>query len=295
MTTRDLEIFMTVAECGKMCDAAKLLFISQSSVSQAIANIEREYDILLFERLSKGLFLTPNGIKLLSYAKRIFSVEREMNIFLETASRTKSLRVGASITVGTCVLSPILLNVEKLVPGVEFSVSVANTSLLEGMLLRNEIDIGLVEGEITESELISKNVMKDELVLVCGRKDMFFGRSTVRPEELAGRNLILREIGSGTRAIFENQMKTAGYSYSVRWSCYNSEAIRNAVSDGHGISVISKRLVEDDVNQGRLWACNIADMDLTRFFSVVYHRDKNISEEMTQFIVCCSRYEYGKH
>lgn len=113
MTTRDLEIFMTAAECGKMCDAAKLLFISQSSVSQAIANIEREYNILLFERLSRGLFLTPNGVKLLSYAKRIFSVEREMNHFLETSSRTKSLRVGASITVGTCVLSPILLNVEK--------------------------------------------------------------------------------------------------------------------------------------------------------------------------------------
>ena len=183
----------------------------------------------------------------------------------------------------------------KKIPGVEFSVCVANTSLLEDMLLRNEIDIGLVEGEITESELISKAVMRDELVLVCGRKDMFFGHSSVRPEELAGRNLILREIGSGTRAIFENQMKTAGCPYSVRWSCYNSEAIRNAVSAGHGISVISKRLVEDDVNQGRLWACTIDDLDLTRFFSVVYHRDKDISEEMTQFIECCSRYEHSKH
>lgn len=82
MTSRELQIFLTVAECGKMSEAARQLFITQSSVSQAVASIEKEYDILLFERLSNGLFLTEDGKKLLAYSRSFFAVKRTWKIFL---------------------------------------------------------------------------------------------------------------------------------------------------------------------------------------------------------------------
>ena len=69
MTSRNLQIFVTVAELGKMTEAARVLYITQSSVSQAIASIEQEYGVVLFERLSRGIFLTDAGKELLNYSR----------------------------------------------------------------------------------------------------------------------------------------------------------------------------------------------------------------------------------
>lgn len=278
---------MAVADCGKMSEAARQLYISQSSVSQSIAAIENEYDILLFERLSRGLFLTGDGEKLLSYARNLLSVKKDMDDFLSNASHTHRLKVGATVTVGTCVISSILNEMKEKLTGIDISVSVANTHILEGMLLRSEIDVGLVEGKVSSADLIFRDAIDDELVLICGKHHPFFGRKQVSPDELSSENLILREKGSGTRALFEEQMIARHIPMTVGWSCYNSEAIRNAVADGHGVSVISRRLVENDIRQGRLWACGISDMDLKRCFAVVYHKNKFFSEELKTFIRCC--------
>lgn len=295
MTYRFLEIFMAVVECGKMSEAAKKLYITQSSVSQAIAAIEKDYGILLFERLSHGLYLTDEGRELMAYAKKIMATKSDMEEFLSNSKYSRRLRVGATVTVGTCVISPILTSVRRSLPNVDMSVFVSNTRAIEEKLLNNELDVGLVEGVVHSTELVHQNVISDNMVLICPPGHRFCGRAEVEAYELCDEPMVLRERGSGTRASFEEQMLRLGYPVKGRWECSNSEAIKNAVKDGHGLSIISQRLVQDDLDRGALFACDISELNLHRYFSIVYHKNKHITEGIRCFIEKCRSFARTEH
>ena len=291
MTNRHLEIFVAVAENGKMSEAARKLYITQSSVSQAISEIEREYGILLFERLSHRLYITHAGEQFLSYARSIMAIQKDMVDYLNLERRSPRLRVGATVSVGICVISPIIERLKQLLPGLDVEVYVENTKILEDALLRNDLDIGLVEGDVSSPELVSKKSISDRLILICSNEHKFHGRKSVDVHELAGENLIMRENGSGTRALFESQIVGLHVPYNLRWFCSCPEAITTAVKYNHGISVISERIVQNDVKNGHLWACEISGLHLERSFDLVYHKNKYFSPAINNFIEVCNSYE----
>ena len=291
MTNRNLEIFVAVAEHGKMSAAAKELFITQSSVSQAIAEIEREYGVRLFDRLSRSLYLTDTGRDFLTYAKKALNLHREMDDFLRDTSRIRRIRIGSTVTVGTCLISPLAALLRRQDPDLHIEITVANTHELEDKLLHSQLDIGLVEGQITHPDLIVDPAMEDDMVLICGEGHPFFGKTDLPIEALADQPLILREQGSGTRAQFEEAMEQRRLPMHIQWDCCNSEAILSAVRGGHGVSVISRRLVEDDTREGKLWACPLTGVDFRRTFDLVYHKDKLITGPMSAFIDLCKTFE----
>lgn len=126
MTLRHLEIFLAVAETGSMRKAAEQLYISQPTVSGAIREMEEEYDVLLFERLNQRLFITPEGRQLTIYARELLSLFHEMEYTLRHSSDHAILRIGATLTVGTCVLPEILRQLEEQ-KHIPTSVQVENT------------------------------------------------------------------------------------------------------------------------------------------------------------------------
>lgn len=283
MTTRELEIFSAVAEQGTMSEAARKLRISQSSVSQAVADIEREYGVLLFERYAHSLHLTHTGRTLLEYARQTLHLARETDAFLRSATRQTELRVGASATVGSCVLCPLLDRLQTATPGLRPWVVVSNSQEIQRLLLHNELDVGLVEGRTSHPDLVVRRAMEDELVLICGRNHPFFGRELLQPEELEGQTLILREEGSGTRAHWEDQLRRCGVTGVPGWVCTSPEAIRAAVIHGFGLSVLSRRQVREDLAAGRLWICPVEGLELRRSFSLVYHKNKYASDLFSRF------------
>ncbi len=290
MTNRSLEVFVAVAECGKMSQAARELFITQSSVSQAISEIEREYGVLLFERLSRSLCLTDTGRAFLEYAKRALALQREMEGFLRDASGERRLRIGATVTVGTCLISPITAELEKTSRGLRCEVTVDNTHEIENLLLKGRLDIALVEGMITHPDLNVTRAINDELVLICAPEHDFYGLDEIEISDLEGRPFILREEGSGTRAQFESIIREKNITVDRRWESCNSEAIINGVMGGHGVSVISRRLVENRLSEGRLWACGIKGARLGRTFDIVCHKDKVITPAIEAFTDICRRF-----
>lgn len=287
MTIRDMEIFATVVACGTMSGAARKLHISQSSVSQVITEMEREYRILLFERYGRSLRLTPTGETLLDYVQKTLRLLREIDRFLRSDPCESNLRIGASVTVGSYVLCPLLEQFQHQCPCVRTEVLVANTHEIEEKLLSSELDIGLVEGVVTHPDLRVEEVMDDRLVLTCGRGHPFFGRAAVDLRELAGQPLIVREPGSGTRAQLEEALKQYKIPCDIRWVCNNTEAIQDAVAHNFGVSVLSPRIVRERCRQGALWSCQIAGADLRRKFSLVYHKNKYMFEAITQFQHIC--------
>lgn len=290
MTIRHLRILIAVADTGKMSAAAKQLYIAQPTVSQAIGEIENFYNVRLFERLSKKLYITDDGRRLLGYARHIVALFDEMEKNLQDMGRDMTLKVGATITVGSCVLAPIVNRFEAAHGNVRVEVFVDNSSMIEESLLCSKLDLGLVEGRIKSPDLLVRPVIRDDMVLVCSQEHPFAALDTVNPSMLEGQPFILREEGSGTRELFQDSLEALGVEICPKWVCHSSDAILSAVAAGQGITVISRRIAEPVKESKGLRILPIDGMDLHRDFSLVYHRNKFLSPAVSGFIDACLEY-----
>ena len=288
MTIRHLRIFIAVAEAGTMSGAARELYIAQPTVSQVIGEMEDAYGVQLFERLSKKLYITEAGKQLLQYSRHIVALFDEMERSLRNAGQSVTLRIGATLTVGSCLLAGLLRQFEETHPTIHTRAVVDNSRVIEKMLLEGTLDLALVEGQFSARELIVKPVIRDELVIICGQEHPFAKRTSIRAAELDGQDLILREPGSGTRALFEERMKNLGIPLRVKWTCYSSDAILSAAAENLGLGILSKRLAEEKIRQGILKILPVEDMTFSRYFSLVYHRDKFLSKPIQQLIKAIS-------
>lgn len=274
-----------------MSGAAKRLFITQSSISQTIAEIEKEFDVQLFERRSRSLFLTEPGKKFYTYARQALDLQAEMESYLRTCSAHQKVRIGATVTVGSCVISSIISVLRCRMPTIHTEVCIANTHILAEKLLCNDLDVGLVEGHVNQANFIVERAIPDNMVVICSKQHEFYGRKSILMRELANQPMILREKGSGTRAQLENQMYALRLPVNVVWECCSTQAIIHGVIDGHGISVLSLRLVAEYIARGELWACSIEDADLSRSFDLVWHKDKFISPGIQAFLDVCRKFD----
>jgi len=287
LTLRSLQVFLAIAEYGSMTKAAEKLFISQPSVSLAVSEIEKTYNVVLFDRLPGRLRLTPTGEKLRRYAQRILEVERDMEQFLAQESENYCVKIGATVTVGGSVVSSIIAQMKTEIPKINYHVDIANTRVIEEKLMDGELDIALVEGEIGNPSLEIKSFMDDKLVLICSERHMFAGRDAVSIKELSGVPLVLREPQSGTREQFEQAIRKSGIDAVVRFSSVSYGAIIDAVEHDLGVGIISERLIRKHAESGAIHVCDISDADLSRTFKLVYRRDKYITEILDQFIRIC--------
>ena len=178
-----------------MTAAAEALFISQSAISQAITELEKYYDVRLFERLSRKLYLTRAGEKLLSYARHMIRINVDIEKDMKTLYQNGSIKIGASVTVGANVLPGLISVFKKKYPETDIEVFEDNTEQIERRLLNDKTDIGLVEGEITSQDILSTSFMDDELVLICGKNHRFAVLPVILPHELEKENFIIREQG----------------------------------------------------------------------------------------------------
>lgn len=287
MTFRHFQIYIAVCDKLNMTAAANELYMSQPAVSQAIAEMEAHYQVRLFERLSKKLYLTRGGEKLLGYARHIVRMVRDAEGEMRSWSETGLLRIGVSVTIGAWVLPKLVSGFKQKAPGVVIEVVEDNTSNIERWMMHDKLDLGLVEGELTLPDLSSAPFAEDRLVIVCGKGHRFSGRERVRPEELEQEDFIVREAGSGTRNTFERAMAEHGLTWKATWTCNNADTIKMAVAEGLGVAVLSQRAVVREVESGLLQAIELEGMAFKRTFKLAYHKNKYLTDTMTQFIQFC--------
>lgn len=284
MNIRHLKIFITVADCGKMSVAAEKLYISQPSVSQAIKEIEDYYGIKLFERLSKKLYITENGRLLLKYARHIVQSFDEMEAHLKNTGENISLRIGATVTVGTKLLSDIISRFEKNYKDVDTKITINNTNVIENLILNSDLDIGIVEGYVDNKDIIKKPIYKDNMVLVAGRNHKFYDRGAITIEELNGEDMIFREPESGSRQIFDNVLHDNNIEVNVKWNSTNTESIKEGIINGHGVGVLSTLMIQEEVKNGTLHIIDIDKVNISRDICVIYHKNKFISDHLKNFM-----------
>ena len=206
MTLRSLEVFLAVVEGGSMRAAAERLYISQPSVSGVVADLEDEYGVRLFERLGKKLCITQEGEQLAGYARRMLSLNEEIGRQMHCAGIRTPLRLGASMTVASGIMAELAGRVQGPSP----YVYVANTGIIEQKILRNELDVGIVEGHIKSEDLLVTPMMPDRLVLVCRPDHWCSGRDSIRLRELEAERLILREPAGAGFGVSAGRCEYAG-------------------------------------------------------------------------------------
>ena len=285
MTLRHLRIFICVCEEGGMTKAAAKLLMTQPSVSQVVQELEEHYENRLFERLGRRLLLTPAGEELLRYARRQVQLDLQTESAMRAFAACHHLRIGASLTIGEVALVELLEALQTAAPELQVVSEIHNTAELEAMVLQDELDLALVEGEIRSPYLVEKPFMEDELVFVDSPQH---GSKTVRtPEEAAAQRFFVREEGSGTRKLFEQEMKVHELSYTAAGIYNNAEGIKRAVEAGLGITVISRRSVERELKAGSLLRFEVPGISFKRSFRLLYHKDKYISPDLQKVMDVC--------
>lgn len=289
MTLRHLRIFVAVCDYKTITKASEALYIAQPSVSLAISELEEYYGVRLFDRISRKLYLTESGEQVLAYARHITALFDQMEKSVKNAEASGMIRVGASVTIGTCLLPLYAKIFEETSPHLSLSATVENSDILEKMVLANKLDLALIEGVPRSDQLIVSPFLDDELVAICGTDNPLGQNKEVSAEELISEPLILREIGSGTRQLFDNAMMLHNLPVKPHWECISTQAIVNAVMMNIGISVLPARLVNEEINSGKLLKIPVKDLQLKRKFSIIYHKNKYLSSALQSFIEICRK------
>jgi DNA-binding transcriptional LysR family regulator len=267
-------------------------------VSQAIRELEKYYGVLLFERISKKLYITEAGSNLLIYAKTAVKQFDELNEYMFTAGCSEKIRIGTTITVGSCMLPSIITQFKECMPQVDTFSYMNNTKFIEDKILKAELDIGIVEGQIKSHDLVNVPAVKDSLVIVCSQKHPLAGRKRISLKELENEVFVMREEGSGTRELFENYMLKNGIKLKISWEVTCPVVIKNIVLEHNCLAAISTRLVREEIGTGQLYAIKSKENAWDRSFNIVYYKNKYINESMRTLIEIvkkCNNADVLKH
>lgn len=268
MTLQQLQTFCLVVEQNSFVRAAECLYMAQSSVSQQVAALERYYGVTLFNRVGKKCTVTAAGRVLYKQAKEVIATLSDVPARLKEAEGMSAgrLRLGASSTVSTYLLPPILRRYRQLYPGVELSVKAGYGYRMVDALRTRELDLALVGHNLNwlaDPTLRSRPVARDHLSLIVWPGHEWCGRRLVEPRELADYVFLHARPDSGMRSVVDKFLQQERLVFKQVIELANHESIKLAVEERLGISLISSVAIKHELATGRL-----AEVPLNRLNSV---------------------------
>lgn len=284
MTIRHLKIFIAVYTEMSITKAAEKLHLAQPGVSLAIRELEDMYRVRLFDRINRRLYVTEAGKMFYGYASHIMNSFEQMESAMMSPQGTGSIRLGSSITIGNFLIPDIVERFCEQYPDCKVSVSVDNSHRIIRKVLRNELDFGVVEDRAQYGQLVEVPFMEDRLYFVCGAGHPLAGKEAVTLEELCGYPFFMREPGSAAREITDGLMKSSQQKYEILWESVSNQALIRGIQRQPGITVLSSRLAEKELLEGKVKLLPLYPEAFCRQFLIVYHRQKYISGLMRQLI-----------
>lgn len=288
MTLRHLKIFVAVCSYGSVTKASLALHIAQPSVSLAIHELEEYYQVHLFDRISRKLFITQDGERFLKYANHITSMFDEMEVTIHEHQDQEQLHIGSSITIANSLLCTCLTHFQKQYPKRNIQVTIKNSSHLEQMILHNKIDIALMEGVPKHAHLQKKQFFKDELVVLCANNNPLLHKQSIQFKDILTQPFLLREKGSGTRDILDSIMQVHDIYLHPIWESASTQALVKGVINNFGISILPYQMVKKELNQGLLSKILIEDIAFERDYYIILHKNKYLNSAMKDFMNTCT-------
>lgn len=270
--------FLVLCETMNYTRAAERLCLTQPAVTHHIHYLEEHYGCQLFSYEGKVLRLTGEGLRLREFTRSMAYNSQKIEEAM-AAEAPITLRVGTSKTIGEYVIAPKVEHFLRAHPEANFSLLVDNTQVLLRALEEGQMDFVLVEGFFERDRYETQLFRKEDFFGVCEPGHHLAGRN-VPLDELHGERLILREAGSGTRAIFEDALRRLNDtldSFESIVTISDFEAIKSLVAHGLGVSFLYAPVVERELAQGKLARFELADVPMSGAFYFVCLKDNLFS------------------
>ncbi|MBI5234597.1 MAG: LysR family transcriptional regulator [Deltaproteobacteria bacterium] len=287
MELKYLDIFCKVAELRSFTKAAEALYLTQPTVSIHMKTLEDEIlGTRLFDRAGRTVVPTPAGAVLYNYAREIVRLKDEAKQALDqfAGKMTGRLRIGASTIPGEYILPALISRFKGFYPEVVPVLKIADTMDITKQLLNADVEIGVVGAFVKDKAIASREFLEDELVLV-GSVD--FKKTRLDASELKDVPLVLRERGSGSRAALETFLKKRGVdinSLNIVSEMGSTQAMRQAVRTGLGLSYLSRLAVKEDLDNGHIKEVKVKDFSVKRRFYIITRRNRQGSPVAGTFI-----------
>src|SRR5690606_38676550 len=277
-----------VARLLSITKAAEALHMTQPAVTFQIRQLEDYFNTRLFDRTHNKISLTSAGELVKTYAEQIISLYNEMDNEVRklTGDVLGPLVMGASTTIGEYVAPALLGEYQAKYPEVAVRLHIANTVGIIHMVENNEIDIGIVEGPVSNRNLVTRACWEDGLVAVAAPAHPLAKKDKGDIAEVLRYPVVSREEGSGTREVIEDYMAANKLEPSQVNSILESggpESIKSAVAVGLGVSILSVATLDKELKLGTLKAISLKK-PLRRPFSIVYQRQKFRMRAMEEFL-----------
>lgn len=298
MNLKQLEAFVYIAEGHSFSQAARELYLTQPTISAHISSLEKELNVRLLVRNTKEVHLSEEGKKLYEYAKRIIDLQTEIfrTFKQEEEGETTCINIAAS-TVPTQYILPELLSIfRKKYPGEQFRLVETDSAGAIEEVVNHTVEIGFTGTILEKKNCKYIPFYEDELVIITPNTPAYQDLLTEYENQnddqkdlswVMEKPMVMREEGSGTRKEAEKQLRLCGLDLSkmnLVASIENQEMIKKSVSNGMGISVISKLATEDEVSEGRLLRFHLPEGRSQRSLHVVYNPDFRMSASAERLV-----------
>jgi DNA-binding transcriptional LysR family regulator len=300
ITLQQMEAVIALVEERSFSRAAKKMLLTQPALTKNIKNVEDSLGVMVVKRSNTGISLTPEGKILYDYARRIMKLRDEAKSKITKLHENSGgeIYIGASTIPANYILPRALSAFSKTNPDIRIYVKTADSEEAMNMVLDNEVEIGCIGKKPLNSKLMAETLWKDHLILIVPRHHSWSKKKSVTLPELTKEPFVIRERGSATRDLFESCLKESKSmslaQFNIRGELGSSEAIKEAVIAGMGVSVISIHAVERELSQGLLVEIPIQGCTMERNFYLIYKRQFDFRLFHKTFMNFIKRYTPGK-
>lgn len=276
MNLKQLEAFVRVAETKSFSTAAKMLFLTQPTVSAHISSLERELNTCLLVRNTKGVALSEAGKELYAYAEQMLELEQKIRERFGLTGRQSGsvLRIAASTIPAQYLLPDIMARFRKEYPEEQLKLFETDSSGVVDMILSHKADVGFTGTVLEKGSCTYIPFYQDELVILTPAAEKYRARKDADIASwILEEPVILREEGSGTRKEALRLLAQTGIDITklnVAAMMENQETIKRSVGSGMGISILSKLAAREEINSGKLPAFPLGETGGKRNINVVY-------------------------
>ena len=291
MNLKQLEAFVQVAKEKSFSKAAKVLFLTQPTVSAHIASLEKELNVRLFVRNTKEVELSEKGKKLFEYASQMVDLERQIERQFDYSRKQGSslIKIAASTIPSQYLLPQALAYFGRKFPQVHWKIMETDSEKAIRQVIENRVDLGFTGTVLEKKHCGYIPFYEDELVLLTPNTETYlsYKKNPQRLEWIRQEDWLLREVGSGTRAEAERMLQKLGFrreELKIKASIENPETIKRLVRRGAGISILSKLAAKEQIEAGEILSFPLKSHGGKRMIYMVYNKNVQLSKAARDLI-----------
>lgn len=281
MDIKQLEIFTKIVELKSFSKAAEAVYLTQPTVSGHIHSLEEELGQRLLDRLGREVVPTRAGKVLYDYAKKMVALRDEAGQALDQLmGRMKGeIVVGGSTIPGEYLLPAIIGRFREKYPEITVVLKIGDTADIVNRVLSGECEVGIVGSKVEDSRLDYHEFVKDELIIIAASNYPMAGKG-ITASALSSIPFVMRERGSGSRMTIEKRLLEIGVDPSginIVAEMGSTEAVKQAVKAGLGVSIVSSVAVAEDLRHNSLKVIPFKGKKFLRSFYISTHRGRTMS------------------